>query len=256
MAADQGGDMSGEIHERFDRVADGYAAYRPSCPPKLVQMVAERCRHHRLAWEPGCGSGQVTRCLAAAFDEVLATDPARKAIERAPVLDGVRFEQGDASRCDLADGSVDLIAAAEAAHWFDMGAFAMEARRVAADGAIVALWCYDRPRVSSEVDAAVDHLYFDVLKGCWAVGRRYVDQRYADLPFPFDEHRLAIPDYRANWTVDDMLGYLRTWSAVDAFAERSGGDAVSMIEDRLQSAFGSDRREVVWPTAIRLGSVT
>jgi SAM-dependent methyltransferase len=247
--------VSGEIHERFDRLADGYAAYRPTCPPELVQIVAAQCQRHQRAWEPGCGSGQVTACLAEAFDEVLATDPSRNAIEKAPRLKGVRFEQGDASRCDVPDGSVDLIASGQAAHWFDMETFGREVRRVAAADAVVALWCYDRPRVSAEVDAVVDNLYFEVLDECWAPGRQHIDSRYVDLAFPFTERALDIPDYRAHWTVDDMLGYLRTWSAVDSFKERAGGDAVLLIERPLRAAFGSDRRPVVWPTAIRVGTV-
>ncbi len=247
--------MSGGIHKRFDRVAAGYAAHRPACPPELIDVIAASCTNHLLAWEPGCGSAQVTGFLAGAFDDVLATDPAAKAIESAKEkkLAGARFEVGDASSCSCDDNSVDLIAAAQAAHWFDMDAFAAEVRRVAADGAVVALWCYDRPRVDAEVDSAVDHLYFDVLQGCWDPGRQYIDSRYADLPFPFQEISLTIPDYEAAWTAEDMLGYLNTWSAVDALAERGGGSGVAVIEDRLRAAWGPSRRLVRWPTAIRAG---
>ncbi len=245
--------MSERIHERFDRVAEGYAAYRPSCPPELIRKIASLCRNHEQVWEPGCGSGQVTPFLASAFDSVLATDPAPAAIAQAPAIKGVRFEVGDASRCSLGDGKADLIAVAQASHWFNMSVFVEEARRVAAPDAVVALWCYDRPRVSTEVDAVIDHLYFDVLKGCWDAGREHIDTRYTDLSFPFKALDVEVPDYQASWTVDGMLGYLRTWSAVDVVAERGDGDAIAVIDSDLKRAWGSETRTVCWPVGIRAG---
>ena len=248
--------MSEEIHKRFDRLADGYARYRPVCPPELVQQIAMACSRHTQAWEPGCGSGQITHLLAEHFQHVLATDPAASAIERAPQCDGVQFAVGDASHCDLPNHSVNLIVSAQAAHWFDMQTFATEVRRVAADGAVVAVWCYDRPRVSDAIDEVVDHFYFEVLRGCWDDGRRHIDTRYSDLVFPFDERQVESPNYTATWSIDDMLGYLGTWSAGDTFYEQTGRRAVAEIEAQLRSVWGMGVQEVRWPTAMRLGVVS
>lgn len=43
---------------------------------------------------------------------------------------------------------------------------------------------------------------------------RYVDGHYHTLPFPFNE--IAIPDFemQAQWNLDDLVGFLRGWSAV------------------------------------------
>jgi hypothetical protein len=186
---------------------------------------------------------------------MVASDPAEAAIDRAPEIDGVRYEVGDASSVTLADASVDLIASGQAAHWFDMAAFAAEARRVGRVACIVALWCYDRPRVDNAVDAQIDHLYHDVLEGCWDVGRRHIDARYADLQFPFAEFPLEVPDYSARWTAAEMLGYLRTWSAGDAYRQSGRGDAVDVIEGPLLEVWGPGARPVRWPVGIRAGRV-
>ncbi len=247
--------MTDSIDRRFNRVADGYAACRPTCPPELADAVASMCHRHDSAWEPGCGSGQVTAVLAPHFKTVLATDPAESAIERAPVIKDVRFAVGDASSADLAAGSVDLIASGQAAHWFDMDRFASEARRVGTAACVIALWCYDRPRVSDDIDRVIDHLYFEVLRGCWAAGRAHIDTRYADLTFPFAEFSVPTPDYAATWTAADMLGYLRTWSAVDAHQQFGRGDAVSVVEQPLTRAWGHTERAVRWPVGMRIGRV-
>ena len=138
--------MSG-IEDIFDRVADSYASFRPQYPETLFDQVAACCTHRDLAWEIGCGSGQATIGLASRFKRVEAMDPAPSAIEKAPCFPSVRFSVGRAESSSLAAGTVDLIASAQAAHWFDMTAFAREARRVGNQKAIVALWCYDRCRI-------------------------------------------------------------------------------------------------------------
>lgn len=247
--------MSDPIHERFDRVADGYAMYRPTYDQSLIDLISDHCVEHRLVWEPGCGSGQATALLAKRFDHVLATDPSARAIERAPTLDKATFAVGAADQCTLQDASVDLIASGQAAHWFDMADFAAEATRVAAPGGVVAVWTYDRPRVDDVLNVSIDRLYYEVLAGCWAAGRHHVDTRYASLDFPFEPVQIDPEPIRKRWTIDEMLGYLRTWSAVDAWRQQHDGDAVSQVEGAMRSYWGDGQREVTWPITVRMGKV-
>lgn len=245
------------IEDSFNRVASGYAAFRPHYPAALFDLVAGHCTNRGLAWEVGCGSGQATVELASRFERVEATDPAPSAIEKAPEIPGVRFSVGRAESCMLPDGAADLIASAQAAHWFDMSAFSKEARRVGSPTAIVALWTYDRPRIDAALDSVIDRLYFEVLKGCWDPRRAHVDAGYSTLDFHFPEIDVTPPIISMNWTRDHLLGYLRTWSAVQAFAEREGGDAVSIIEPALCQAWPDmdHSREVQCRVGLRMGRV-
>ena len=245
------------IEESFDRVADGYASFRPQYPGALFDLVSSHCANRGLAWEVGCGSGQATAELAARFDRVEACDPAPSAIAHAPSIPGVHFSVGRAESSSLADGQADLVASAQAAHWFDMPAFAEEARRVAAPEAIVALWTYDRPRIDPELDTIQDHLYFEVLEGCWDPRRAYVDSLYTTLPFPFEEIEVSAPNITMEWTRDHLLGYLRTWSAVQEYANRHGEDAVECIEPELCKAWNDpdQPRLVQCLVGLRLGRI-
>jgi ubiquinone/menaquinone biosynthesis C-methylase UbiE len=65
---------------------------------------------------------------------VIATDASAKQIGSAEAHPGVEYRCARAEDCGLADGSVDLVVAAQAAHWFDRPAFYGEARRVARPG--------------------------------------------------------------------------------------------------------------------------
>lgn len=245
------------IEEIFDRVADGYASFRPQYPAALFDLVSSYCANRGLAWEVGCGSGQATAELATRFDRVEASDPAPSAIAHAPSIPGVHFSVGRAESSSLADGQVDLVASAQSAHWFDMPAFAEEARRVAAPKAIVALWTYNRPRIDPEVDSILDHLYFDLLKGCWDPRRAHVDSMYATLLFPFEEIEVSAPNITMEWTRDHLLGYLRTWSAVQTYAKRQGEDPVGCIEPDLAKAWSApdQPRIVQCQVGLRLGRI-
>ena len=245
------------IEDSFDRVAGGYASFRPHYPATLFELVAAQCQNRRLAWEVGCGSGQATRELAARFTLVEATDPAPSAIEKAPGIPGVHFSVGRAESCSLGDGTVDLIVSAQAAHWFDMSAFAAEVKRVGAPGSIVAIWTYDRCRVTPDVDAVIDDLYWNTLGGYWDPRRTHVDNLYASLEFPFTELHLDPPDISLAWNMKHLLGYLRTWSAVQAYMDRNNHDPVEGIEGDLLAAWGdpAESRELTFRIGLRAGHV-
>src|SRR5262245_8033925 len=66
--------------DHFSSVAGAYAAARPEYPDELFDLIAERVPREARVWEPGCGSGQATRGLAARFAHVHATDPSAQQI--------------------------------------------------------------------------------------------------------------------------------------------------------------------------------
>src|SRR5687768_13580501 len=76
--------MTGTVafKDHFSVIADAYAAARPGYPNALFDLLAAHVPHGAQVWEPGCGSGQATRGLAARFAHVHATDPSAQQIER------------------------------------------------------------------------------------------------------------------------------------------------------------------------------
>ena len=68
--------------DHFSGVADVYLASRPTYPDALYDTIASVVPASAQVWEPGCGSGQATRGLAARFAHVHATDPSAAQIER------------------------------------------------------------------------------------------------------------------------------------------------------------------------------
>jgi hypothetical protein len=90
----------------------------------------------------------------------------------------------------IPDGSVDLITAATAAHWFDMTGFWPRAAQVLKPGGTVALWTSgsltvdpDMPNATA-IQAALDK-FLQRLRDYSVGGNRHAADLYIDLPLPW-----------------------------------------------------------------------
>ncbi len=244
------------FQDHFSGVAGAYRAFRPGYPPALFDWLAGRCPRRGLALDCGCGNGQASVALAGRFERVLAVDPGAGQIAQATAHPRVEYRVAPAEATGAADGSVDLVVAAQALHWFDLERFWPEVRRVARPGGAVAAFTYGLLTVDPEVDGVIGHLYFDLLRGHWPPERAHVDAGYRTLSFPFEA--LAAPDFFIPelWGVGWLLGYLATWSGVTARDKATGGDVVAEVAADLRAAWGAEaEKEVRWPLAVRAGRV-
>lgn len=249
---------SADFKDHFSDVASAYAAHRPTYPPRVVDYLAEQVAHPDVAWDAGCGSGQLSTLLAARFARVIATDPSAAQIGKARPHPGVEYRQSSAEASGLEDGSVDLAVAAQAAHWFDLPRYYAEVRRVVRPGGMVALLAYGVVHVDRDIATIVDRFYWQTLAGFWPQERRIVEDGYRSLPFPF--HELETPPFAmtATWSLRELLGYVQTWSAVQEMERTRGGEAYAGFARALGNAWGDpdQRREVRWDLAVRLGRVS
>jgi len=201
----------------FATAGAGYARHRPDYPPELAEALAHACSGHDHALDVGCGSGQLSVLLAGRFARVTATDPGDGQIRHATAHERVTYAIEPAERIGLSDATVDLVVAAQAAHWFDLPAFYAEARRVGRPGAMLALVCYGVPELDRDAGRRFAALYADhPLRSFWPAGRAHVENGYRSLDFPFTERAFPTLSIERCWTVQDMLGYTGTWSAVTA----------------------------------------
>lgn len=245
------------FRDHFSQHCGDYARHRPGYPPELFAWLAEAAPGRERAWDCGTGSGQAARGLAAHFGAVVATEPSVAQLAQAAPHPRVRYVRALAEEAPLAGRSCDLVAVAQALHWFDLERFYREVRRVAQPGALLAAWTYGLARVGPAVDAAVEEFYGAVVGPYWPPERSHVMAGYRTLPFPFEE--LAPPAFAItlDWTLADILGYLGTWSAVARFRAAEGRDPVALFTPTLRAAWGrpDEVRPVRWPLALRVGQV-
>jgi hypothetical protein len=100
--------------------------------------------------------------------------------------------------------------------------FYQEVRRVMKPGGLVAFWTYHRPQIHSDLDDLIAHLDDEILGAYWPAQVRYLQEHYQTLLFPFDE--LSPPEFsiEAKWTLDQMMGFINSWSATKRYEEAQG----------------------------------
>jgi SAM-dependent methyltransferase len=243
----------GGFKDHFSSRAAEYERRRPGYPRELFEFLADSAPARRLAVDVATGNGQAATGLAGFFEQVLATEPSAAQLERARPHPRVRYRCEPAERISLPDASCQLLTAAQAAHWFDWDAFPREATRVLVPGGVVALWTYELFSVDPCIDGLVLDFYRNVTGPYWPRERRYVEEKYATLPFPFEE--FAAPSFRfqLDWTVADAIAYLGTWSAVPRCLDARGSDPVALVAPRLAAAWGPGTRRASWPIHLRVG---
>jgi SAM-dependent methyltransferase len=244
------------FHDHFSRQAEGYTQFRPRYPSELFQYLASLLECHRRAWDCGCGNGQAAADLATVFDEVVATDPSVRQIAQGRPVPRVTYLVATAEDAPLESHSIDLIAVAQALHWFDLPRFYAEVRRVGRRPSVLATWCYGLATISPAVDGVIERLYEDILGPYWPPERKLIENRYASVPFPFEE--LAAPplEILARWNLAELMGYLRTWSSVQRYIEKHGADPVELVTADLSAAWGqAPTRAIRWPLWTRVGRI-
>ena len=208
-----------------------------------------------LVWDCGTGNGQAAASLARHFKDVIATDGSAKQLAEAPALPNVEYRVATAETSGLLSHSCDLITVAQALHWFDLDKFYAEAKRVLKPGGKLAVWCYGNSTIAPDIDVIDEHFYAVTLKGYWDPLRRLIDEGYRTIPFPFAE--IKTPEFQLvmEWTLDQFIGYLDSWSAVQAYKTKNGKSPVPEVRSKLEKLWSEGiKRKVSWPLCLRVGS--
>ena len=249
--------MSGSFPDYFSGQADTYARARPTYPDRLYQTILEHTPGRAVAWDCATGNGQAARGLAPHFRRVIATDASAEQIDAADPVDNVEYRVATAESSGLASRSVDLVTVAQALHWLDLPRFYDEVRRVGARKSMIAAWYYGSCALAPGLHEIVAEFELGLLAPYWPANRRFVLEGYRTLPFPFAEIPMPSFELRVNWTLGQLGGYLRSWSAVARYRRERGEDPVAPLLERLQNRWGAPEQtqDVVWPLGLRLGRI-
>ncbi|KAJ7623185.1 S-adenosyl-L-methionine-dependent methyltransferase [Roridomyces roridus] len=262
-----------------------YAASRPTYPRAVFDSVlayhAESLRkpgvtaQWKKALDLGCGTGQATTELlrqpsppeeqedenftetTPGFDQVIGVDPSAKMVAggqaAAAALDlpesTLKFVQSAAEDLSFVeDKSVDLVIAAQAAHWFDWERMWPELSRVLKYGGTAAFWVYSEFRLPqyphltpliSEYAGTQGTNPYTTLGPHWEPGRKilanhlldiappstgwddvtrvfFTGEHYPELPEP---HLPAMMRKTMTWGGAGLHGYLKTFSALQSYHE-------------------------------------
>lgn len=243
--------------DNFSQQSSGYARYRPDYPPELFAFILERVKGREHAWDCATGNGQTAKELARHFQQVFATDISERQLEHAERRDNIIYSIQPAEHTNFQDHFFDLITVSQALHWFDFDRFFAEVMRVGRPGSIIAAWVYSLLSVSPEIDRIIGDDFYRQTLGTtyWDKERRHVDEHYAQIPFPFERIPAPVFHMQFHWTLEDLLGYLRTWSAVQHYIRVNKHDPVDELEPRLKAAWKGESMVIHFPLHVLMGKL-
>lgn len=238
----------------FSSNSQQYAEFRPTYPQALYDFIYSHVRAFEVAWDSGTGNGQAARVLSDKFKKVLATDISREQLGQAYKAASISYSLAG-EKTEFASGSIDLITVAQAIHWFDFEEFYREVNRVAKPDAILAVWGYGLLRINPDIDLLVTNFYKNTVGPYWNKQRRLIDESYKSIPFPFNEIKAPKFEISLTWSIDQLEGYLATWSAVQKFIEANEINPVSALMSQITPLWKNQRKTVQFPLFLRLGRV-
>src|SRR5689334_2737571 len=122
--------------KRFSNRVEQYVKYRPSYPKEIIPFLEKNAGLNSsfVIADIGSGTGISTKLFLDNGNKVFAIEPNNEMRKKGEELlrDHSSFISinGTAEQTTLADGSIDMIVAGQAFHWFDAGKTKSEFRRI------------------------------------------------------------------------------------------------------------------------------
>ena len=182
----------------------------------------------------------------------MATDASDEQIASADPHPNIEFRVAPAESSGIDTDSVDLITVAQALHWFDIERFFDEVCRVLKPGGVLAVWSYERCRVNPECNELIEKIFAEV-ESYWPPERAIVEDHYRSITMPMPEIPVDSFEMQLDWSADEMLNYMRTWSATQRYMQANSGDPVALYEQELSQIWGDGKRDVRWSLTLKAG---
>lgn len=239
------------MKDNFSHNSGNYAQFRPSYPDEVFNFLDTILTGRKRAWDCATGTGQVAGKLVNLFEMIEATDLSENQLKNAVSHSKIHYSQQTAEGTNFPDEYFDCITVGQAIHWFDFEKFYAEANRVLKPNGIVVVLGYGNIQTDNkEVQQVIEKLYSEILSEYWDQERRYIDEDYQTIPFPLGEMKRPEFQIQYTWNQDQLLGYLKTWSAVKHYTDKHQINPVDLILPELP-AF--DSVNVTFPVLMRIG---
>ena len=243
------------MKDNFSTQAKAYSQYRPYYPPEMISYIVNFVIDKAVALDVATGNGQVAAALTPYFKEVYGTDISAKQLQNATPAPNLIYKEGSAEDTGFKNEQFSLITVAQAIHWFEFDTFYAEVKRILKPDGIFAVMGYGLFSTNPETDIIINHFYKDIIGSYWDTERRYIDENYTTIPFPFKEINTKKFTNHFTWTFEQLTGYLETWSAVQHYIKQNGTNPIDLIRDDLQASWGNSDKQVTFPLLLRIGKL-
>ncbi len=231
---------------RFSSRADDYARYRPSYPLEIVPLLARECGLDASSTvaDIGSGTGLLSKLFLDFGSRVIGVEPNREMQEAGDqaLLHYARFssKDGRAERTGLPDGSVNLVTAGQAFHWFDLEAARAEFRRILRAPKWVALIWNER-EVAGGFLKGYEEMLHRYAPDYARVDHRQIGEEQISAFFGHRDWKLATFPYVQSFDLDGVRGRLRSSSYAPPPGDRSYAPMMDELT-RLYAKYQANNR--------------
>jgi len=74
------------------------------------------------------------------------------------------------------------------------------------------------------------------------------------MPFPFKEIKTSVFEIKSQWTVNDLEGYINSWSALQKFITANNYNPVNKFIEQVKP-YWKEKMKVVFPIHLRIGRI-
>jgi SAM-dependent methyltransferase len=246
------------MKDNFSTQSKAYATFRPRLPAEVYDFIFQYVHDFDLAWDVGTGNGQTAVELAKRFKQVFASDISENQLMHAVQQPNIVYKKEPAEESSLSNASLDLITIAQAIHWFHFDNFYKEVKLVAKPNAIIAAFTYSLFEVTDHnINDLIQHFYWKETPPYWDAERKLVDDEYKTIPFPFKE--IEAPKFwmEYQWSVEQLVGYMNTWSAALHYQKKTGKSMIDeFLKNKIEAVAANDQLLTIrFPIHIRIGRV-
>jgi SAM-dependent methyltransferase len=239
----------------FSGLSETYQRHRPDYPPEITAAGAaflhaggRPCDASLLAVDVGAGTGISTRAWRRALGDacrIVGIEPGedmrREALASTPATLRIAYLGGTAEALPIDTGAAGLIAAAQAAHWFDRPRFYAEAHRALGPAGVVAIMANNRDWTASEFLARYEAL-LEAHSAGYHRALRSIDFADEFLRLPWVE---ASTTHRHRWArrlaPEALDGLLRSSSIAQRAVAAIGADRfLAAIRQMIAEAADAD----------------
>ncbi|HMT29544.1 MAG TPA: class I SAM-dependent methyltransferase [Bacteroidia bacterium] len=246
--------MAHTIKDNFSNQSDTYAMFRPGYPDALFDFILNHTEGRSAALDCATGNGQVAGVLSEYFNQVFATDISEKQLQHAIQKSNIHYSVSRAEVNNFDNSQFDLITVGQAAHWFDLPLFYKEVSRILKPGGLLALFGYVLPTINEEVDSVIHEFYEGVLGKYWDPERKIVDDRYRSIPFPYQKITNNGFEKSYEWSKEQLIGFLSSWSAVQHYKKSTGEDAMEKLLKPMGEVWtDGDVKRITFPVFVIAG---
>jgi len=242
------------MKDNFSNHSKEYARFRPHYPGELFEYLFSLVQVKNTAWDCGTGNGQVAGVLANHFTNVFATDISQQQLDAAIQKPNIQYSVQSAEHVSFINNQFDLITVAQAIHWFRFDDFYAEVKRTLRPGGIFSVLGYGLIQTAKPLQEVIDHFYTKIIGSYWDGERHYIDEAYQTIPFPFEE--ITVPAFQMTyqWTFEQLIGYIGTWSAVKHYTKRKDESPLGLLQTNLKKIWGDDvTSPFTFPVFLRIG---